>query len=207
MISNDRIIAYSDGGADYNPGLAGWAFYIPEYVKCYGYSPEATNNEMELKAMIELLKFIGKDQLATIYCDSTYVVKGLTQWSKGWIKHNWIKGDGNPVANPELWKELVSLYNEEVHTIEFVKGHSGVTGNEICDRLVQVAKSDGVEKKIINLDPEKQIPANSDPSDLIGKFKSLQSQFDNLTDYDKRRIVPELLTESSKFHYKLNKLI
>jgi len=206
MISENRIIAYSDGGADYNPGLAGWAFYVPEYIKCYGYAPEATNNEMELKAMIQLLKYIGKDQLATIYCDSTYVVKGLTQWSKGWRKHNWIKGDGNPVANPELWKELVELYNEDVHTIEFVKGHSGVLGNEICDELVQLAKADKKEFVTITLNPEKQLN-DEDPSALIDKFKSLSANFDELTDYDKRIVASELLTELSKLQYKINKIL
>ena len=46
-----------------------------------------------------------------------------------------------PALNPELWKELLELY--EYHNVEvvWVKGHAGHPENERCDRLA-VAESE-----------------------------------------------------------------
>jgi ribonuclease HI len=194
-------VAYTDGGCDYNPGLGGWAFYVQNEVKAYGFGGEYTTNQlMELKAMTECLKYIGYNTKAQIHTDSTYVQKGLTEWQYGWRKHNWIKGDGNPVANSDEWRELVKLYNPDMHEIIWVKGHSGVQGNEICDELVQLAKEEKVEKKLIE-DPLKSSSKTAD--EFLESIDEIISDYDQLTEYDKRLISSKLTSKLAIFNHKI----
>ena len=46
----------------------------------------------------------------------------------------------DPALNPELWDELLTLYDKHEVNIEWVKGHAGHEENERCDRLA-VAQS------------------------------------------------------------------
>jgi len=64
-----------------------------------------------------------------------YVKDGMTKWRFNWVKRNWIKSDGEPVKNRELWQELLKLC--ETHKVDFkwVKGHNGDPGNEKTDDL------------------------------------------------------------------------
>lgn len=182
-----EFIAYTDGGADYNPGKGGWAFYIEGEVKVYGYGGEkVTNNEMELIAMTQCLDYIGRDRKATIFSDSTYVIKGLTEWIYGWMRRGWQTSSGTPVQNKELWQTLFSKYNDSNHKILFVKGHSGNHGNEICDQLVQEAKESQIEYYKEMLRPE--ISVNS----IIDSIRKCSEDYDLLSEYDKRNINNEL---------------
>ena len=66
------------------------------------------------------------------------MVNGINKgWVKGWKSNGWIKSDGKPVKNMELWDELdylISLFNE-VDLIK-VKGHADNEGNNEVDALV-----------------------------------------------------------------------
>lgn len=102
--------------------------------------PESTNNQAELTAVCQATAYALKHGLSEtlILTDSKYVEKGLTEWLDGWVRRNWIKPDGNPVANRELWEELLDnrkKIDEAGHklTITHVKGHNGDWGNEIAD--------------------------------------------------------------------------
>lgn len=98
-----------------------------------------TNNIMELKAVIEGLKAMKKyDIPIKVYSDSAYVVNGINKgWVNGWKSNGWLKSDGKPVKNMELWEELdylISLFNE-VELIK-VKGHSDNEGNNEVDKMI-----------------------------------------------------------------------
>jgi len=213
--SMNEVTAYTDGGSN-DLYQGGWAFYIPGEIECSGYVDGATNNEMELRAMIELLKYLGKSSHSTIYSDSTYVVKGLTEWSIGWRKYNWIKSDGNPVANKELWQELTSLYDGSTHRILFVKGHKGEEGNETCDRLVQLAKnmklpritnsySSTLGVRLQNT-TDFEIQDSSykiNPDEILQEFQNSINKFYSLTEYDKRILAPKLASILAPLNYQL----
>ena len=101
-----------------------------------GIMEETTNNQMELTAVIEGLKALKEPCKVTVYSDSAYVVNAFNQdWITGWINNNWRNSKKDPVANKELWEELIALTKK--HTVEFikVKGHAGNKYNEICDKL------------------------------------------------------------------------
>lgn len=200
MESEDKVLkAFSDGGSDNNPGLSGWAFYIENIVKCYGHKDYATNNEMELTAMLECLRYIGKRK-AVIYSDSTYVIKGLTQWMAGWKKNGWETSSGNDVANQELWKQLDEIYDPEYHDIQYVEGHSGVEGNELCDQMVQLGKASSLEKVIIPL-----AGATKDGSvkEVYEGLNLLVSNFNRLSHNDKRIYAEKIFSDVLKVAYQM----
>lgn len=194
-----ELVAYTDGGSDNNPGVAAWAFYIEDVIKCNGYGGTASNNEMELTAMINCLEYIGRDREATIFCDSTYVIKGITEWIEGWIKKDWITSSGTKVANKHLWERLKAAYNKDKHKLLYVKGHSGIYGNELCDQLVQEAKQSRLPRTEVLL-----TKSEAAVSDVMDAFYTLVSRYEKLSPYDKREIPRRLSSELIKFNYKIN---
>ena len=142
-----RVSLFTDGACSGNPGPGGWAFILrcqqteKELERAAG-SPQTTNNQMELKAVIEGLSALNEPCHVDLYSDSAYVLNGMKQWMKGWKKNGWRRRDGKrwaEVKNVELWKQLDQL--QQTHTIEFhkVKGHSGHVENERCDQLAVAA--------------------------------------------------------------------
>lgn len=114
------------------------------YIDGYGCRTEpGSNNLAELLAVKTAIE-IAKDKKVSsllVRTDSEYVRRGIEQFSHGWIKNNWIKADGNPVANNGTWKNvLVDL--EDLRSkgckfkIEWVEGHSDVDHNNLSDRYI-----------------------------------------------------------------------
>jgi len=144
------IKIYTDGACKGNPGPGGWgALIINDNHKkeIYGGENETTNNRMELSAVIEALKAIDdKESSITIFTDSTYVLKGMSEWIKGWKINNWISSNKKPVKNKDLWVILDSLAS--LYKIEWVwvKGHSGHPENDRADFLANLGVS-GVDQQ------------------------------------------------------------
>lgn len=145
------ILIFSDGACSGNPGPGGWAAVIAtpegEVTELGGKKDQTTNNEMELKATIEALKKVRNVELPVFfYTDSTYVIRGITQWVWGWIRNGWKTAEGNDVSNQALWKELSKLTMDRKKTGPvtwlYSRGHVGTPGNERCDQIA-VAFSQG----------------------------------------------------------------
>ena len=109
-----------------------------------GGEPETTNNRMEMMAAIKALEAIKSSYSGdvTLWTDSTYVMKGITEWIHGWKKRGWKKSDKKPVVNMDLWKRLDKLNAERNVTWKWVKGHAGVEGNERADELARAGMAD-----------------------------------------------------------------
>jgi ribonuclease HI len=139
--NDDSIITiYTDGACLGNPGFGGWAavlMYKNHYKEISGSQKEATNNQMELMAVIEALKALKKKSDVKIFSDSKYVKDGITKWIFNWKKNGWKTANKKPVKNYELWQVLDSETSK--HNIEWiwVKGHSGNHYNEIVDKLAR----------------------------------------------------------------------
>jgi len=136
------IKIYTDGACKGNPGPGGWGALIinnTDKKEIYGGENETTNNRMELSAVIEALKAIDdKACPLTIFTDSTYVLKGMSEWINGWKSNNWISSNKKPVKNKDLWVILDSLAS--LYKIEWVwvKGHSGHPENDRADFLANL---------------------------------------------------------------------
>lgn len=134
------IIAAADGSALSNPGPAGWAWYVSDDVWAAGGWAYGTNNQGELMAVLDLLRSTAHvDEPLTILCDSRYVINSLTTWLPGWKRKGWRKGDGKPVLNVELMKELDEALRGRQVAFEWVKGHAGHPLNEAADQRARAA--------------------------------------------------------------------
>jgi ribonuclease HI len=97
---------------------------------------------MELMAAIEGLKALKRPCQVNLYTDSQYVRKGITEWMAGWKKNGWKTAARKPVKNEDLWRALDEEVARHDVTWHWVKGHSGVPGNERADALANL----GIEK-------------------------------------------------------------
>jgi ribonuclease HI len=128
------ITAAADGSALGNPGPAGWAWYVDDNTWAAGGWKHATNNQGELKAVLELFRATAHvDDDLHILCDSQYVINSVTKWMPSWKAKNWRKGDGKPVMNLELLKEIDAELTGRHYRFTWVKGHVGHELNEAAD--------------------------------------------------------------------------
>jgi ribonuclease HI len=140
--SNGPIIVFTDGAAKGNPGPGGWAAVIVmpgDRVREFGGgSPHTTNNRMELMGPIEALAHLKSTTgPVAVYTDSTYVIRGISEWIPGWQRRGWRTIEGKDVLNRELWERLWALAQDRVDGVEwhYVRGHSGIPGNERVDEI------------------------------------------------------------------------
>ena len=134
-----KVTLYTDGACSGNPGKGGWGavlIYGELEKQMSGVAKVTTNNQMELTAVIEGLKALKEPCEVLVFSDSAYVVNAFNQnWIESWIKNNWRNSKKDPVANRELWEELIALTEKHKVTFNKVKGHAGDKYNEICDSL------------------------------------------------------------------------
>ena len=141
---------FTDGACRGNPGPGGWGAilrYGDNVREIYGGELDTTNNRMELTAVLEALKTLKRPVDVKVTTDSTYVMKGCSEWLANWKKRDWRTASKKPVKNADLWKQLDELL--ERHTIDWhwVKGHSGHAENERVDTLANLGIDEMLEKK------------------------------------------------------------
>lgn len=137
----EPVIIYTDGACRGNPGRGGWGVilsYKATVKELYGGDKDTTNNRMELMAAIQALEALTKPCSVQLYSDSSYVLKGITEWMPNWKKRGWKTAARHPVKNVDLWQRLDTAIAK--HNIEWkwVKGHSGDKGNDRADALANL---------------------------------------------------------------------
>lgn len=136
----NRIEIYTDGACKGNPGPGGWGVLLrsgPTEKELFGGERLTTNNRMELMAVIQALQALKRPCHVLLHADSQYVLKGITEWMRGWKAKGWVTASKQPVKNVDLWQQLDALLTNTQHQIEWrwVRGHNGDPGNERADAL------------------------------------------------------------------------
>ena len=131
---------FTDGACRGNPGPGGWGAvlrYGGREKLLSGASTDTTNNRMELTAAIEALEALRRPCRVRLATDSTYVMKGITQWLEGWKRRGWKTADRRPVKNVDLWMRLEQAVSRHEVDWVWVRGHAGHEGNEKADALAR----------------------------------------------------------------------
>ena len=147
IVATDTLTIYCDGACKGNPGKSGSGLAI-YYSKSkptllYGeYAEQGTNNTAELNALYKalLIALESEPSKVTICCDSKYSIDCISNWAYGWKRKGWRKKSGE-IKNLEIIKLAHELYDglKDRVVIKHVKGHSGVEGNELADRMAVYA--------------------------------------------------------------------
>jgi ribonuclease HI len=137
------VVIYTDGACKGNPGPGGWGVLLQSgetRKELYGGETGTTNNRMELMAVIQALEALKRPCAVTLYLDSQYVLKGITEWLPGWKAKGWRTASKQPVKNQELWQRLDDLLTRSGHVVDWrwVRGHNGDPGNERADELANM---------------------------------------------------------------------
>ena len=134
------MVIHTDGACKGNPGPGGWGVLLSSdggEKELFGGEALTTNNRMELTAVIKAIGALKRPCQVTLYLDSEYVRKGITEWIVGWKARGWRTAAKQPVKNADLWLRLDALLAAGEHRIDWrwVRGHSGDPGNERADQL------------------------------------------------------------------------
>lgn len=133
-----QVDIFTDGACKRNPGPGGWAAILrmgAHEKELTGGEPDTTNNRMEMTAVLRGLAALREPCAVTVHTDSRYVIDGMTQWIFGWQKRGWVNAAKKPVANEDLWRELIAAARPHKVSWQWVKGHSGHPENERADAL------------------------------------------------------------------------
>lgn len=127
ILANDNTIIYSEHAVEHN----------------------TTNQRMELKACIMACNKLLKDYLTPndsvdIYTDSAYLHNCYNaKWYHNWRRNGWVNAKKQPVANQDLWEQLIPYFENDIFSFLKIKGHQGITNNEkwnnFIDNIVQSA--------------------------------------------------------------------
>lgn len=118
---------YTDGSCCPNPGPGGWAAYVVELGKLIsGGQRTASNNEMEMTAVLNALAEIPDGEDVVVNTDSKIVI--------GWLCRGW-KARTNPRIG-QLRSAINMLVSAKRLGVSFskVKAHAGFVYNEKVDK-------------------------------------------------------------------------
>ncbi|MBB4103557.1 ribonuclease H family protein [Allorhizobium borbori] len=172
---------FCDGAAVPNPGVGGWGYAVyqdgRETFAGWGGDPQATNNQMELTALLNAIdraRALSENPTVIIWCDSQYCVRGVNEWMAGWKANGWQRGGPNAdpknriLLNAELWQAIDAALNVASGpkiVIRWVKGHHGIAGNERADELAERGR-----QGVTDLDGRNDL---ADPNDLDVRYRQI----------------------------------
>lgn len=200
-----QIVVFTDGASKRNPGPGGWGVVIvtPDghVTELGGGAVVTTNNKMELTGAIQALAYVRDvDGPLAVYTDSTYVIQGIESWVHNWRRRDWKTATGGDVLNRELWEELSDLAEARPRrsiSWHYVRGHSGIPGNERVDEIADAYAVSGRATlydgplvgypiPILDIPDDTSVPARSTPGGAGGSKRSKGPAYSYLSVVDGR---------------------
>ncbi|WP_035218942.1 ribonuclease H family protein [Agrobacterium tumefaciens] len=152
MDFSKAVYVFTDGACEPNPGPGGWAVVV--YENGYAVHSESgsdaasTNNRMEMQAALAALHWmqVNATSQAQLHTDSQYTSRGANEWRHGWKRRGWMRGE-SLIPNADLWQQMVAALEAFPVTLNWVRGHSGIAGNEAADRMAVSAPRRGLQER------------------------------------------------------------
>ncbi|GAC94952.1 hypothetical protein PHSY_002525 [Pseudozyma hubeiensis SY62] len=148
-----KTIVYCDGSSIGNgtaSARAGWGVFFEEpslhhlnESRRLPGNPQ-TNNRAELMALIRAIQLCPDDgRQLVVLSDSRYSMDAVNKWLPNWRKRGFKTVEGKDVQNRDLIEQLDRELQKKVPEpkLEYVKGHAGIDGNEIVDRMAKYGAS------------------------------------------------------------------
>ena len=140
-----EVTIVTDGSCIGNPGPGGWACILrcgDQERELSGGNQETTSNRMELMAAIEGLHALKTSCRIRLVSDSQYLKKGISQFLPRWKANGWIKCNGEPVLNQDLWDQLDQIAQKHDIQWEWTAGHGDHADQNRVDHLaLQAARA------------------------------------------------------------------
>lgn len=152
---------YTDGSCKNNGtanacGANGFVCYKDdELIRTYVDSCRDTTNQREeikgvLAACRDAITYIEVMEPVEIITDSSYVFRCWHDgWYRKWARNGWINSQRQPVANRDLWEELIPFFDKPNFHFVKTKGHAADERNNHIDALVQSA-AESVRQEVGN---------------------------------------------------------
>ncbi len=105
-------------------GIGGWGTVLrkEDHVRTIsGQERGMSANAMLIRAATEGLGTLTRPCSVVIYSDADYLIRGASQWIKGWVARGWLTRDGSPVANRAEWESLIEAGRP--HDVSWRLGH------------------------------------------------------------------------------------
>lgn len=137
-----HVTLTTDGSSLGNPGPGGWAVLLEHGERhkllSGGVPQRTTNNNMEVRAVLEGITALKQPCHIRLRTDSQYVIYGLERI---------VAGRALLKTNRELWQQLAAALAP--HTIEWqwIQGHNGDARNEQVDRAAVAAAQDAARSR------------------------------------------------------------
>ncbi len=132
---------YTDGS--HKGQWGSWAYVILENQQlrreASGRQEKTDSNRMEFQAAIEALQTLPLGVEANLYSDSRLMLEAVNQFSI-WSANNWLKKNGRPIPNDDLFKIILTLISVRKITWHWVHAHTGHVYNELCDEMCTRAR-------------------------------------------------------------------
>jgi len=128
-----KVDLWGDGSTyPANPGRRGWGTILVFNSRTRvlsGYLPKATNNQMEVLAVIGGLEKLALPCQVTVYTDSAYVIHGI----QAALQQRTLQ------SNTDLWERITPLLRNHTLRLCKVKAHDGILLNEWANDLAAEA--------------------------------------------------------------------
>lgn len=135
------VTIYTDGACNPNPGPGGWAAILlwprAKPQELCGAETQTSNNQMELRAVLEALTVLDGPHQVVLFTDSQYLRRGITEWLPRWEERGWQTQAKQAVKNQDLWQALATEAKRHHLEWQWVKGHAGHKWNERVDQLAR----------------------------------------------------------------------